>query len=121
MAEESNSSVAAEVNIRCYRGDTFSRVLRFWSDAEHTVAINIMSDTFKLNVIKKSKATPVLSFTMIDGITLSATNIVALSKTAAQMELLAATYTYDLQQTKADGSVITIQAGEFIIDDDKTI
>lgn len=124
MATESNSSVAAEVNIRCYRGDTFKRILTFWSDAEKTIPLDVSADTFKLNVVKanlKTKASPVLSFTMAAGIAITDDNEVTFTKTAAQMALKADTYTYDLQHTKADGTVITVQMGDFIIDDDRTI
>lgn len=124
MATESNSSLAAKVNIKCYRGDTFIRVMRFWSDALKTVPIDITEDTFKLNVVKtnlKTKSNPVLSFTMVDGMEITDDNELTISKTAAQMAVLAGTYTYDLQQTKADGTVITLQVGDFIIEDDRTI
>lgn len=120
----SNSVVAENVEIRHYRGDTFIRTLFFYQDAAKTIPQVVSTDTFKLNVVNKdlkSKSTPVLSFTMASGISLLTSNSIKLEKSSTQMSIRAGTYTYDLQQTKTDGTVITLLAGDFIIKDDRTV
>lgn len=118
----SSSIVSALVDIKHYRGDSFARVLQFFDDEAETVPTDITNDTFKLSVIKDytKKNTPVLEFTMDDGIEITDTNEVTLSKTGTQMEVTAGVFLYDLQQTKQDGTIITLMKGEFTIDNDVT-
>lgn len=119
---QSNSSVAVEVEIICKHGDTFSRKIRFWQDAAATVPLDVSASTFKMNVIvKANKAPTVIAFDMGSGITFDAINIISLDKTAEEIEeLQPGRYNYDLEQTKMDGSVLTILKGFFTVEPDVT-
>lgn len=119
---ESNSSIAAIHNIRCKRGDSFRREFRYWESVNGVkgAAIDITNIVFKLTVAVSYK-TPVLSFTLGAGLTITTPNILIITKTATEMLIPAGTYTYDLQKTFADGVVTTVQQGNFIIEDDISI
>lgn len=120
----SNSVVAVDIDIICYRGDDFTREIEFFQDEAHTIDLDITDDRFDLHVIKSpaTKSTPLLSFST-DGpvdMVFSGINKLVLTKTALEMELKAGKYTYDLQRTLANGTIITVQQGIFQITDDKT-
>lgn len=120
----SDSNLAKPLNISHKRGDTFFREKFFYTDETKSTILDITTDTFKMNVIKggeESKSNPILSFTMSSGIQIISPNILRLSKSAIEMQIRAGKYTYDLQRTLQDGTVVTIEEGDFIINDDRTI
>ena len=118
MSTTSNSSIATTHNIICKRGDTFLRELKFWSDKAKTIPVDITANEFLMKVIGNGCSEPeILLFTMTDGFSITAPNILTLSKSADQMKKQAATYKFDLQQTSA-GIVTTIIQGKFTIESD---
>lgn len=119
MASESNSSVAVVHDIKCKRGDTFSRIFKYWSDTAKTVPVDITGSTFKLKVFEVKTQTEILLFTMDAGLSISDTNILTLTKNATQMILKAGVYSYDLEKTTGT-VVLTIMKGDFIIEQDVT-
>lgn len=122
--ETINTSQAKEVNITHYRGDTFFLEKKFYTDATKSTILDITTDNFKMNVVKadlKSKSSPILSFTMSNGISIVPTNILRLTKTASEMQFSPGIYTYDLQRTLSDGKVVTVEFGTWEQLDDRTI
>lgn len=121
MATESNSAIAAEHNIICYRGDTFERVFVYWQDAAKTNPLNLSGSTFKINVIEENAdfPFPILTFVIGSGLTITAPNILTMAKTAVQMEVAPGVYKYDIQKTTGV-NVVTIMFGLFTIIKDET-
>lgn len=117
----SNSSIAAEHDIICKRGDTFKRQFRYWTDAAKTVPMDITADSFAIQVIENRNKKPLLSFTIGDGLSIVDPNILVAQKTKTEMLLTAGNYKYDIQKTLSDTSVVTIMKGTFTIEDDITI
>ena len=118
---ESNSSNAACLDIVCLKGDTFLRELIFWEDKYKTIPVDITGFTFKMQVRKGRLCTVILSFDMSDGIAITPTNKLTLSKTALEMSSLpVGTFDYDIERTS--GSVVTtFIKGSFIIQQDYSI
>lgn len=123
---DSNSIVAIEKNIVCYRGDTFARVLTFWQNSLNTIPLDISGDRFDLHVIKNARAknNPILIFSTEGtdpAITFTGDHTLNFNKAAEEMDVLAGVFLYDLQRTLTDTTVVTVQKGEFTITDDRTI
>lgn len=115
----SDSNDAAYHEIRVKKGDTFTRVFRFWQDEGKTLELDITASTFKAQVMGGRRDQIVLTFTIGDGFAITAPNILTMTKTREQMQIPADTYWYDLQ--KSMGAVDkTLFKGPFVISDDKT-
>ncbi len=121
MATESNSDIAAEHNIIHRRGDTFERIMRYWSDAARTVPVDITGSTFKINVVEENADFPfiILSFEIGSGLAITAPNILTMSKTATEMKVTPGIYYYDIQKTTGS-TVVTIQFGTFTVNREET-
>lgn len=114
MASESNSNVAVKHNITCKRGDTFSRIFKYWADSAKTVPVDITGSTFELKVFDEKREKEILRFTAASGLAISDTNTLTLSKTKTEMLLRPGVYIYDLEKTT--GAVgLTIMEGDFNI------
>lgn len=122
MVIESNSNNASRAPIRCMRGDSFERILRFWQDDAKTIPEDITANTYKAEVRKNDFTDPVLIFDMTNGgFTFSGVQDLLMVKTHLQMAVpLPGSYTYDVEETLPDGSVNTIIKDVFIIDNDET-
>ena len=116
----SNSSIASKHNMIVKKGDTFYRQFVFWQDEAKTIPVVITGNDFNMHITGTNDAGIVLSFAIGAGIVITAPNILTLSKTAAQMVLPAGQYQYDIQETSADSSVLTIIKGSFTIEADIT-
>lgn len=115
----SNSSVAAEVDIICKRGDTFSRVFQFFTGSGDT-EVDITDSDFNMEAYINKNLKPVLEFHIGDGFEITGVNEITAFKANTAMMIPEGTYRYDLQQTLNDGTVITRIKGNFIIEDDET-
>ena len=118
----SNSDIAVTQDFSCVRGDSFNRVFKFWTDDTKTTPVDITAMTFRMQVKVGSDSSPLLSFTIGAGFTITAPNILTMSKTDVEMQgLQTGGVKYDIEQTDAEGNVTTIFRGSFIIIKDYTI
>jgi hypothetical protein len=117
MNPNSNSNIAALLNIQCRKGDTFERQFTFKD--EDGAAIDLSSYTITMTV-KDSAGTTVLTFSGGDWTgTPSAGQLTATKSATAMGATTPGTYTYDLQATVGT-SKVTWLAGKFIIDAEVT-
>ena len=110
--------IAESLDIYCRKDDTFNLVLTVQN--ADTSNFDFTSYSATLNVKKHpSSDTNILSFSSGAGLTL-ATGSITLAKTAAQMDLEAGVYYYELNVTDASSNVNAWLTGDFIINSDKT-
>ena len=110
----SNSDLAAKLDIICRRGDTFYRSLTFTINGNPE---DFTGSAFKMQV--RLSTTIILDFTS-SNITITG-NTIELYKSEDNMKTVRpGKYQYDLEQTLADGTVITRIAGSFTINPDST-
>ena len=114
-----NLIVKETLNITCMKNDTFNLDMD-WKDASDN-PIDLTAYTFKAQV-KRSQASDdsILTFEDSD-FTKDASGNLTMSKSAAQMDLEAGVYYYDMQTTKiSDGTISTWLGGRFTIQEDVT-
>lgn len=101
-----------------YRGDTFVVQIRLWEDAAHTIPADLSGATLKAEIRSATDATSILD---AFGLAVS-TNVVTLTLTPAQAEILPARSVYDLEvDWLADRSnVQTVLRGAITADPDVT-
>lgn len=110
-----NAIVAADVDFKSYKGDTFRTTLTF-TDANGS-AIDLSAASLKMECY--NGRTLILSFSNGDGITVSGAgnNIVTLQKV---ITIQAGNFRYDLQATLQDGTIVTYIKGNFLVQPDIT-
>ena len=114
-----NLIVKETLNITCMKNDTFNLDMD-WKDASDN-PIDLTAYTFKAQV-KRSQASDdsILTFEDSD-FTKDASGNLTMTKSAAQMNLEAGVYYYDMQTTKiSDGTISTWLGGRFTIQEDVT-
>lgn len=114
-----NLIVKETLNITCLKQDTFNLEM-VWRNSSNDL-IDLTDYTFKAQV-KKSKGSDVSVLTFDDSdFTKDASGNLTMSKSAAEMDLAANVYYYDLQTTEiATGNVSTWLGGLFVIEEDVT-
>lgn len=115
-----NTIVATEQNFIVKRGDTLGPIVfKFYSVINGAeTPIDITTDSFIMNVVISKGMAPALSFTVGSGFVIQNINELVLSKSAAQMQVKAGQYFYDMQRTTLSGIVSTEMTGFFKIIDD---
>lgn len=117
MNPNSNSNIAAILNIQCRKGDTFERQFTFTD--EDGVAIDLTTYTVVLTVKDTAGAT-ILTISGGDWSGTPATGQLTATKSATTMGAVAAgTYNYDMQVT-VNSTKVTWLAGKFIVDAEVT-
>ena len=115
-----NLIVKETLNITCMKNDTFNLDMD-WKDASDN-PIDLTAYTFKAQV-KRSQASDdsILTFEDSD-FTKDASGNLTMTKSAAEMNIEASVYYYDLQTTKTvTGAISTWLGGRFTIQEDVTI
>lgn len=114
-----NLIVKETLNITCMKNDTFVLDMD-WKDAQDN-PIDLTAYTFKAQVKRaKGSADSILTFEDSD-FTKDASGNLTMTKSAAQMDIEAGVYYYDMQTTKiADSTVSTWLGGTFTIQSDVT-
>ncbi len=115
-----NLIIKQTLNITCMKNDTFSLDMDWTNSA--SVAVDLTLYTFKVQV-KRNAASSIalLTFEDSDFSKDSAGNL-TMTKAAADMDIEAGVYHYDMQATTiADNSVATWMGGRFTISEDVTI
>jgi hypothetical protein len=109
---------AAQQDFDVYGGDTFNVVLKFFED-DNTTPINISTYTIAMQIKKSQTSTPLLSFTLGDGLAIGGVgnNELTVSKIIL---IKGGTYFYDIEITMTDGTVVTYLQGIFNITQDTT-
>jgi hypothetical protein len=95
-------------------GDTFSTRIEFTYGTFGSYHLDVSCSQFELQVLDDTGSS-VFSFTEGKGLEWLSNSIIRLYKPAAQMQLKGS-FTYDLKQTLADGTVNTLLRGDFIIE-----
>lgn len=120
MPEVSTIS-AKQQDLKCYGGDTWALILKFWSDTAKTIPIDISSYVFALEIKNKATdATPLLRLTEGNGLTFIASadnNELDIEK---KILLKGKAYVYDLQITYTDLTIQTYMYGAFTVMQDVT-
>lgn len=117
MNPNSNSNIAAILNIQCRKGDTFERQFTFTD--ENGVAIDLSSYTVVLTV-KDAAGSTIMTISGGDWSgTPSAGQLTATKSATTMGAVTAGTYNYDLQATVGI-SKVTWLAGKFIVDAEVT-
>lgn len=112
------STVAAVTqNFTAYGGDTWNLPLKFWSDTDATIPINITTYVFAIDIKSKQLGAPKISLTIGDGLTITAPNILTINK---KLDLKGGVYFYDLELTLPDTSTVTWSTGTLTIIQDTT-
>lgn len=95
-----------------YIGDSFSRVKTLIKI--NGSLVDVSADTFKMRIEEAKTGTAFLTLTLGSGITNPSTGFVICTLTAAQTANFVSgkKYVYDLQWTRADGTVVTLFRGE---------
>ncbi len=115
-----NLIVKETLNITCMKNDSFVLDMD-WKDASDN-PIDLTAYTFKAQV-KRAKASndSILTFSDSD-FTKDASGNLTMTKSAAEMDVEAGVYYYDLQTTKTlTGAISTWLGGTFTIQEDVTI
>jgi hypothetical protein len=113
-----NLVVKEDLDITCMANDTFKLDMD-WVDGDSN-PIDLTSYEFKADVRKKSTNAIVLTFENSD-FTKDASGNLLMVKSAANMNIKAGVYVYDLQSTDtATGDVSTWLGGLFVIQGDVT-
>lgn len=102
-----------------YRGDSYAWQFRVWSDAGHTVPVDLTGATVKAEVRYTPGATPILAMVC----TVTPPNIIDMHLPAAAWTAFTAKTgpaAWDLQVTYPGGDVITYLAGPVTITADIT-
>ena len=100
-------------NYAPYVGDTLSEA---FTVMEAGVAANVSADMWKMRIEDATTGTEFLTLTNASGISFPGSGVVKWVLSAAQTSnfLPKRRYRYDIQRTKSDGTVKTIQRGEMI-------
>lgn len=113
-----NLVVKEDLDITCMQNDTFKLDMD-WVDADSN-PIDLTGYEFKAQVRKKSTNNVVLTFENTD-FTKDASGNLLMSKDAANMDIKAGVYIYDLQSTEtSSGDISTWLGGLFVVQGDVT-
>ena len=113
-----NLVVKEDLDITCMKNDTFKLDMD-WVDADSN-PIDLTGYEFKAQVRKKSTNNVVLTFENTD-FTKDASGNLLMSKDAANMDIKAGVYIYDLQSTEtSSGDISTWLGGLFVVQGDVT-
>lgn len=105
-------------NFTAKRGDTLTATFQFFTDTTESEKEDITEDTFKMQIIN-TLGEVAHTFTMDDELSVNENGDLVLS--VSPLDIPADTYYYDLERTKADGTIITAPEGTFTVTPDKTI
>ena len=115
MAQEVNTSIAGQVDIKWMKGDDFEMVFTF---KVNRVVENLSSQTFtaKIFALDDANKTALVSFLSGSGLTNGgALGTITLTKTPAQMSGLSSNtvYAWEMSKTTAAGKVYKVLFGQF--------
>ena len=115
-----NLIIKETLNITCMKNDSFSLDMD-WVDSTST-AVDLTLYTFKVQV-KRSKASSISLLTFNDSdFSKDTSGNLAMTKAAADMDVEAGVYYYDMQATTiSDSSIATWMGGTFTIQEDVTV
>lgn len=116
----------ANIKVYAVRNDTFLYEIK--AVDENGDPYDFTGATFEMEVKDAIGGTgqvdiTTASFTVTadaDGTTAGVNNLVQIQHTAAEMNFTPGEYVYDIEMTRSDGAVITIQKGVFILEGDVT-
>lgn len=115
MAQEVNTSIAGQVDIKWMKGDDFEMVFTF---KVNRVLENLSSQTFtaKIFALDDANKTALVSFAVGSGLTNGGSaGTITLTKTPAQMTGLTSNtvYAWEMSKTTAAGKVYKVLFGQF--------
>lgn len=117
---DANLIIKQTLNITCMKNDTFNLDMDWTNSAD--IAVDLTLYTFKVQV-KRNAASTISLLTFDDSdFTKDASGNLTMTKSAADMDIEAGVYHYDMQATTiSDGSIATWMGGRFTISEDVTI
>lgn len=122
MAAAAITYTKAVVDITVKRRDTFSTKLQFSTKSGTVITPeDITASTFKMRIANAvSGGQTIKELTPGNGLAFEGTSNLVITIIAADMDMPAGIYYYDVQRTYPDGTVVTKPEGRFIVDADIT-
>ena len=117
------SYTKAVVDFRVKRNDTFRKKIEFNNKIAGVITPDdITASVFKVRIsTKPDEGLTIKELTAGAGLSFESTNKLVMTIPAAEMNIAAGTYYYDVQRTYPDGTVVTRPEGRFIVDADITL